>query len=195
MKLPEPQIESAPQLPRDPIIRSFRNQIADKHREGKKADAALKKAFLLKLNVARETGSLIEQAKGTLKESEFKAATDFLGSEAVRTYLKFHRLHESPIVDVAAGLRSIAIAMMTTGLLPFPDGHGLQHLHEPNFFSAAETLIQTLAARWTKFARLRPPNSWRYEQLESFHATLTPIERIVKAVAAELKRKEENAAQ
>ena len=127
--------ESSP-LPRGPIVLNFRDQIAERHEAGKKADADLKKAFLLKLNLARETGSLLEQAKDTLRESEFLSATDFLDREAVRSYLRFARTHEKPITDLQAGLRSAVIAMQSTGLLPFPDGHGIQHAHEPNFFSS-----------------------------------------------------------
>jgi hypothetical protein len=185
MNLPE-----SPQLPRGPLVLSFRDQIAARHHEGKQIDQILRDALLKKLNLVRDTGSLIEQAKETLHESEFRTATDFLDREAIRSYIRFSKQHEEPVTDVATGIRSLGVAMQTTGFLPFPDGHGEQQLHSPNFFSACCFLIQRLAREFSKFVRVKPLKSWRTETLESFSADLVPLGRMIATVSAELKRRE-----
>jgi hypothetical protein len=184
------KLSESPQLPRGPIVLSFREQIAKKHNEGKEADFALREAILRNLEIKRQTGELIKSARGTLREGEFDTVTDFLDRDTVRSYLKFARQHEEPITDLQAGLRAIAIAMQTTGLLPFAHGHGEQHLHRLNFFSAACSLIQRFSREFSKFIRSKPLKSWRAETLESFSADLVPLGRIISAVNSELKRRQ-----
>jgi hypothetical protein len=47
-----------------------------------------------------------------------------------------------------------------------------------------------LSRDFSKFTRIKPLRGWRAETLESFHADLLPLERMIKSVSAELKRKE-----
>jgi len=191
MKLPEPQIESAPQLPRDPIIRSFRSQIAQGHEAGKRADQKLREAYLLKLNTARDVGLLLIQARGTLRENEFSAATDFLDLDAVKSYLRFARQHEEgPITDLAAGLRSIVIAMQSTGLLPYP-GLGPQTLRPPNFFSHAITYAQQLAAAFKRYSTRKPLSDWRSDEIDALSAALAPVLRVYKILNAEIEKRKQ----
>ena len=182
--------ESSPPLPRGPLVLNFRDQIAARHEAGKKADADLKAAFLLKLNLARETGSLLEHAKNTLRESEFREATDFLDREAVRTYLKFARHHEEPITDLQTGLRSAVIAMQSTGLLPMPSGHGEQNSHDPPpFFSWASHAIMQFKIAWAKYLHAKPLDAWSIHEAEQFAYSLRQILKIHKQVTDWMQRR------
>jgi hypothetical protein len=178
-----------PGLPRGPIVKSFREQIAAKHEQGKKADETLRAAILAKLNVTREAGLLLEQMRGTLRHREFVEATDFLGEDAVQAYLKFNRACPNPIDDVAAGLRSVAISMQCTGLLHFPHGHGPQHLHKLTFFSEATKFVQTLAASWAKFIKRKPLAEWHATEIDSLIATFAPVMKIYRTLNAEVQRR------
>ncbi len=189
MKLPESE------LPRGPIIQSFRTQILERHEAARQMDLVLRDQICANLEQKRQTGILIQQAKGSLREFEFKEAIDFLSNQAVREYIRFAAHNSAPVNDdFQAAIHSIKTALKITNALPFTS-RGPERLHAQNFFSAATSLIQNLCAQWAKFVRVHPLKNWRLEELESFAADLSPLERLVKTVAAELKHKEERGAQ
>ena len=144
--------------------------------------------MLAKLNITREAGILLEQMRGTLRHREFVEATDFLGEDAVHAYLKFNRACPNPIEDIAAGIRSIAIAMQSTGMLEFPHGHGPQQLHKLTFTSEAVKCVQIFAAGWAKYIKRKPLTDWRPDEIDAFLATLTPILRIYRTLNVEAQR-------
>jgi hypothetical protein len=190
MHLPESQ-----QLPRGPIIQSFRTQIFERHEAARQADCLLREQILANLEQKRQTGLLIQQAKGTLRETEFREAIDFLSNQAVREYIRFSQHNPAPVTDdFQAAVHSIKAALRITNALPFTN-RGPERLHTQNFFSAATTLIQNLCAQWGRFIRIHPLKNWRLEELESFVADLSPLERLIKTVAAELRHKEGRGAQ
>ena len=190
MDLPESQ------LPRGPIIQSFRTQILERHESARRADSLLREQILANLEQKRQTGLLIQQAKGTLREWEFKEAiSDFLNNQVVREYIRFAEHFPAPINNnFENAVHSIKAALRITNALPF-SSRGPERLHRQNFFSAATTLIQNLCAQWAKFIRIHPLRNWRLEELESFVADLSPLERLIKTVAAELRHKEGRDAQ
>lgn len=70
---------------RGPLVASYRQQITQKHEEGKQADDTLRDALLSKLRITHQTGTLLSSAKKSLGKTEFASATDFLGEEAIST--------------------------------------------------------------------------------------------------------------
>lgn len=183
------------QLPRGPIIQSFRAQILERHEQARRADSVLRDLICANLEQKRQTGILIQQAKGTLRGTEFQEATDFLSNQAVREYIRFAQHNSDPIDnDFQAAIHSIKTALRITNALPFTE-RGPERLHAQNFFSIATSLIQNLCAQWAKFIRVHPLKNWRVEELESFVADLSPLERLIKTVGAELKHKGEREAQ
>jgi hypothetical protein len=176
--------------PRGELIQSFRQQILERHEAGQKADSDLREVILRKIELTRQCGHVLADAKGTLKEREFAEATDFLSNDAVKNYLKFARSNPEPVTELAQAIAAIEAALTLTGTLPFPAGHGFQNIHSPNFFSVATMLIQRLAADWAKFQRASPLSEWRTEQIENFQATLTPILRIFKTLNVELSKRQ-----
>ena len=189
MDLPEPQ------LPRGPIIQSFRTQILERHEAARRADLVLRDQICANLEQKRQTGLLIQQAKGSLREFEFREVIDFLSNRAVREYIRFSQHNTAPVAnDFQAAVHSIKTALRLTNALPFSN-RGPERLHAQNFFSAATSLIQNLCAQWAKFIRIHSLQNWRVEELESFAADLSPVEQMIKVVAAELKHKEQREAQ
>ena len=159
---------------------SYRQSILERHEAGQRADETLRSAILSKIELTRQTGQLIADACGDLRGEQFDQATDFLSKDAVRSYLKFAHQNPEPITDLENALHAIRLALQVSGGLTFPDGHGPQKLHKSNFYSYAENVIQNMSAEWHKFVRRNPLKNWRVETLESFVATLTPIEKSFK---------------
>jgi hypothetical protein len=174
------------QLPRAEIVQTYRQQILERHEAGKKADEELKNALLNKIELTRQCGQLLNDAKGDLSEKEFHDASDFLGSDAVAAYIRFARLNSEPITDLRAAIRSVDIAMMASGLIEFPH-RGPQQLHEPNFFSHAVRLLQFLLQDYRRYLHRRPLNEWPREQIEGFLSSLRPIIDLYRDLNLELK--------
>ena len=168
---------------------SYSETLSAKHQLGIAADETLRQAILRKLEITRQCGQIIDVARADLNDSEFTKATSFLDETVIKSYLRFLRANPSPIDDLANALHAIRLALQTSGALEF-QGHGVQMRHRPNFFSCAESLIQSLAAHWTKFVRLQPLKTWRTATLEGFVGTLMPIEKILQAVHVELKHRQ-----
>jgi hypothetical protein len=168
------------------LVASYRAAIAEKHEAGKRADEKLREAILSKSALTRETGELISSARGDLKDREFAEATSFLDDAAVRAYLKFARLNPEPVTDLETAIHSIRLALQPSGAIEFPDGHGIQHAHEPNFFSHAIGLIQKLLGIYRHYLRRFPLRRWRDEHLQSLIASLRPVADAYRDLTREL---------
>jgi hypothetical protein len=179
---PQPP-EIRTQLPRGELVQTYRQQILERHEAGKRADFDLREAILRKIELTRQCGQLIGDAKGDLSQKEFNDSTDFLSNDAVLAYLKLARQNPEPVTDLQVGLRAIAVAMMATNALQFPDGHGPQTLHSPSWLQSAASAIMLFVAGFKKFTRLNPVSGWDIETSETFLFSLKPILRIHKEVA------------
>jgi hypothetical protein len=165
---------------------SYGEQIRQRHEAGQRADSDLRQAMLRKIEITRETGQLIADAKGDLRHDEFTQATSFLDQRAIKSYLKFARSNPEPISDLERAIISIRAALQPSGALEFPDGHGPQNLHEPNFFSHAIGLIQRLLGIYRHYLRRCPLKCWRSEQLQSLIASLRPVADVYRDLNREL---------
>ena len=172
------------------ISLSYRQAILEKHEAGQKADKNLREAILSKIEITRQCGMLLSDAAGDLKNGQFAEATDFLSKDAVQAYIRFAHQNPEPITDLQNALHSIRIALQVSGSLEYPDRHGPQKRHRLNFFSSAESSIQSLAAAWSSFVRQMPLSKWRLETLEGFMATLTPLARIIELVHLEIRNRQ-----
>src|SRR5262249_40099915 len=161
--------------PTNELVASYRSAIAEKHQAGKRADEKLREAILSKFETTRQCGMLIADARGDLKDREFTEATDFLDDAAVQAYLKFARLNPEPETDLERAIHLIRLALQPSGALQFPNGHGAQVLHQPNFFSDAIGLIQKLLGIYRHYLRRSPLRRWRSDQLQSLVASLRPL--------------------
>jgi hypothetical protein len=173
MDLPE-----SSQLPRSPIVQSFRAQILERHEAARRADALLREQLLENLEQKRQTGALILQAKGTLRQLEFAAVVDFLSTRTVREYIRFAQT--APIKDnFPAAVHSIQTALRLTDALPTPKGHGPQKSHEPPpFFSWAARAVMQFKLGWSKFLIAKPLDSWTLPEAEQFEFQLRPILKV-----------------
>jgi hypothetical protein len=169
MHLPESQ------LPRGPIIQSFRTQILERHEAARRADSLLREQILANLEQKRQTGLLIEQCKSSLRGSEFREATDFLSNQAVREYIRFASHNSAPVAnDFAAAIHNIKTALRLTNALPFTS-HGPQELHDPNFFSTAARQLMCFLSSFRRFIRATPIATWDRDTAEMFLFSLKPI--------------------
>jgi hypothetical protein len=169
MHLPESQ------LPRGPIIQSFRTQILERHEAARRADSLLREQILANLEQKRQTGLLIKTAKATLRGGEFKEAIgDFLSNQVVREYLRFSH-NSAPVAnDFPAAIHSIKTALRLTNALPFTT-HGPQELHDPNFFSTAARQLMCFLSSFRRFTRATPIATWDRDTAEMFLFSLKPI--------------------
>jgi hypothetical protein len=165
---------------------SYGEQIRQRHEAGKKADDDLRQAMLRKIEITRKTGQLIADARGDLRDDEFAQCVAFLDDRAVKSYLKFARSTPEPINDLERAVIAIRAALQPSGALEFPDGHGVQHAHEPNFFSLAVGLIQRLLGIYHHYIRRFPLKRWRAEQLQSLIASLRPLADAYRDLTREL---------
>src|SRR5215471_9872953 len=96
-------IHESSQLPRGPVIQSFRTQILERHEAARRADSVLREQILANLEQKRQTGLLIQQAKGTLRQLEFKQVIDFLSERTVREYIRFAQQNPAPVKEDFVG--------------------------------------------------------------------------------------------
>ena len=178
MDLPE-----SSQLPRGPIIQSFRNQILERHEAARQSDYLLREQILANVEQKRQTGLLIQQAKGTLRQLEFKQVIDFLSERTVREYIRFAQ-QSAPIKDDFSGaVHNIQQALRLTDALPFTS-RGPEQLHKSNFFSTAAKQLMSFVSSFRRFASATPIATWDRHTAEVFLYSLKPILEI----HAELKR-------
>jgi len=168
---------------------TLRDEITRKHHEGIALDQQLRDTLLRKLECTRETGILLDEAQDQIRGDAWREFTGSLpfDSKAMSEYLKFARKHSEPVTEVAQAMRCAFDAALTTGLLPFADGHGPQKLHAPNFFSKLTVAVQQIAAGWRRFANRYPVDQWRDEQKEQFCESLRPILAMHRETALSLK--------
>jgi len=172
------------QLPRGPIIQSFRTQILERHEASRRADLHLREAILENAGYKRQTGLLIQQAKGTLRQFEFAQVVDFLSSRTVREYIRFAQHNPAPVKDDFPGaVHNIQMALRLTDALPFTS-RGPEQLHKPNFFSTASKQLMSFLSSFRRFVSATPVETWDRHTAEVFLYSLKPILEI----HAELKR-------
>src|SRR5262249_14284676 len=103
------------------VALSYAEQIRQRHEAGKQADQGLRQAMLRKIEITRETGQLIADARGDLRDDEFAQCVAFLDDRAVKSYLKFARSTPEPINDLERAVIAIRAALQPSGALEFPD--------------------------------------------------------------------------
>src|SRR6266487_6961470 len=150
-----------PKVPTTELMVSYRSTIGEAHEKALAADKRVRESILSKIELTRQCGLLIADAKGDLREREFAAVTDFLSSNSIKSYIKFARANAEPITELSQALAAVAAALTLTGALPFPDGHGAQSLRPPNFFSNAITYAQQLGADFKRYCTRKPLDGWR----------------------------------
>jgi hypothetical protein len=165
---------------------SYGEQIRQRHEACLQAASDFQQATLRLTETNRECGQVIADAKGDLPKSKFAQCVAFLDDRAVKGYLKFARDNPEPINDLERAVISIRSALQTTGAIEFPDGHGVQHAHEPNFFSHAIGLIQRLLAIYRHYLRRFPLKRWRDDQLQSLIASLRPVADVYRDLVRDL---------
>ena len=176
-----------PKVPTTQLMVSYRSTIGEAHEKALAADKRVRESILSKIELTRQCGLQIAAAKGDLREREFAAVTDFLSSNSIKSYLKFARANAEPITELSQALAAVAAALTLTGALPFPDGHGPQNLHEPNFFSKAVDLIQKLLGLYRHYLQRFPLKDWRPQHVESLAASLRPVAEAYRDLTVELK--------
>jgi hypothetical protein len=76
------------------------------------------------------------------------------------------------------------MALQSTGLLPFPEGHGVQISHDPPpFFTWVGQFVMQFKVRFHKYIGARPIDSWNRSEGEQFLFQLRPILKVHKQVA------------
>jgi len=163
---------------------TFKNDVAQKLQDCQAADQDFKNSLLSKLEKTRSAGLAIEAARHDLRPDEFRALLDELGltQDADRSYVSFAKKHPEPVHDLKLAFRLALEASMATGLLPAPQGHAVQQIHQPNFFSKLTVTIQLIASEWRKYLNRRPLDDWPPELKEQFLGTLDPVIKIYKTV-------------
>lgn len=170
---------------------SFKTQIQEKHAEGQRLDDLLRDVVLRKLNVAREVGILLQEARDSLDlggYTELRKGLD-IEDNAIIAYLSFSRKHAEPISDFREALRNVKAACQASGLLEIAPGHGPQIVRPNSFFSQASSILMRLTAIYRKFIGTNPLGTWTLSSLEQFGGALAPIVKIHADVCAAIRRK------
>lgn len=119
-------------------------------------------------NLLREVGIMLGP-----KWREIQSELEF-GERSIQMCLNFARKHPEPVTDATRAIRMLDEIRMTTGLLPFTDGHGPQQLHSPNFFSVISKQLVAFRSEWKKQIARSPIEQWAPTALEQFVYQLEP---------------------
>jgi hypothetical protein len=158
---------------------SLGSQIKERHAQNISIDAEVRDVLLKKLNCVREAGVLVEEAKANLSQQQFAEIAKDVPIDSLRAYLAFSRQNPAEITEVEKGMRSmrgLVLALQTGGLLPFSDGHGVQHLQQRAAF--IPELIRTsalLAQKLRQHLQSHPLVEWNPSDIESALAALSPV--------------------
>ena len=173
---------------------NFRSRIQELHQKSAAIDERIRSALTEKLETTNEAAALIYAAKKDLSPDQFNLATDFLPGDALAAYLSLGRKYQyspEPVSDIATSLKRVRSALMLTGAVARPDGHGPQQYHAPNFFSQATNWAQLMAAAFQKYLNRHRLSEWHATELDSLLAALSPILRIYKTLNAEIQRRKQ----
>jgi hypothetical protein len=173
---------------------NFRSRIQELHQKSAAIDDKIRTALTEKLETTNAATQLVYAAQKDLRPDEFSLATDFLSIDAIRSYLSLGRKyqHEAPeAVNLSTSLKTVKAAMMLTGGIARPNGHGEQQLHEFNVHSKITTLVQTLASDFSKAIKRKPLCDWQPFELDGLLASLTPATRIAKTLNLEIQKRNE----
>src|SRR5947208_5665613 len=151
---------------------NFRARIQELHQQSAAIDEKIRTALTEKLETTNAAAQLIYAARKDLNQNQFSLATDFLSSDAITSYLALGRKYRvaapEPETDISKSLKTVRDAMMLTGGISRPHGHGPQQLHAPNFFSTFPKGIMNLTSEWSKQLARNPIEGWAYPTLEQF---------------------------
>jgi hypothetical protein len=170
---------------------SFTAQINALHRMGQELDTEFGRLILDKLNATRECGQLCATAKEDLSAGEWNRLTKDLDFDkaALQAYMTFARRHPEPFTELKECIRGIEAALQTTGLLAFPEGHGLQTLHPPNLFSWMAKQVTTFTSELKKRIDSDPVATWSPETAEQFVVQLEPLLKKLLAIMEEARER------
>lgn len=136
---------------------------------------------LLAYNLIRRHGLLLPDNWREI-QSELK-----WDEKQIQMSLSFARKHPELVESVALAARMMAEVCMTTGYLPFADGHGPQQLHSPNFFSVISKHLVSFRSEWKKHISRSPIEAWDKPSLEQFVYQLEPALDEINAIYASAK--------
>jgi hypothetical protein len=174
---------------------NFRARIEELHQKSAAIDERIRTALQEKLETTNAAAQMVYAAKKDLAPTEFDLATDFLSSDAISAYItlgrKFRNSAPEPANDLATSIKTVRSALMLTGAIDTPNGHGPQQYHAPNFFSQATSWVQLTAAAFQKYLNRHRLPAWHATELDSLLAALTPILRIYKTLNAEIQRRKQ----
>ena len=162
---------------------NFRCRIQELHQKSAAIDEKIRTALTEKLETTNEAAQLIYAARKDLNSADFDAATDFLDHDALASYLALGRKYRvttpEPETDISKSLKTVRDAMMLTGGISRPSGHGPQQLHAPNFVSTFSKGIMNLTSEWSKQLARNPIEAWAYPTLEQFVHQVQPwVEKV-----------------
>lgn len=131
---------------------------------------------VLAFNALREVGILLgSHWRDIQTELEF-------GEKSIQMCLTFARKHPEPVTDATRAIRMLDEIRMTTGLLPFSDGHGPQQLHQPNFFSSLAKKLTDIRATCKRHITASPVDKWDNTTCEQFVHQLEPAINEINAI-------------
>lgn len=150
------------------VTSSIAQQANEKWRLARESGISAERESVHALNLIREIGILLHPRwKEVQSELEFS-------ERQIQMCLTFARKHPDPVVDPTRAIRLLDEIRMTTGLLPFADGHGPQHLHSPNFFSVLAKQMVAFRSEFKKQLTRSPIEQWEHTTLEQFVAQVEP---------------------
>jgi hypothetical protein len=159
---------------------NLRQQISERHAENIAIDDEVREILLRKLNCVREAGILVEEAKANLSQQQFAEIAKDVPLASLQAYLAFSRLHaDGPITELEKGMKSmraLTLALQTGGLLPFSDGHGVQHLNQPpSFIPELIRAAALFAHKLRHHLKSHPLSEWEPSDIEAALAALQPV--------------------
>lgn len=154
-----------------------------KWREARELADKSEGAAVLSFNALREVGILLGPRWRDIQgELEF-------GEKSIQMCLTFARKHPEPVTCATRAIRMLDEIRMTTGLLPFSDGHGPQQLHQPNFFSVVSKQFTAFRGEWRRHIARSPIDKWDQPSLEQFVNQLEPAINEINGIYAAAKAK------
>ena len=179
------------------IETSLADQIVGAHRICMECDGGIRSLVIKKMNAARQAGILLKMSKERMRppewakwiQSNLQARDPQLTETSCLAYLKVAQRNPEPLTNVADWLPALREAMIASGQVAPPRGHGPQNLHEPNFGAYVAKQLNAFRAEYRREISARPVRGWSLHKAEAFVIQVEPIAKDLATIVAEAKER------
>jgi len=163
-------------------------EINAEHRHVVTEAEKVKQSIIASVNAAIRCGLLLLKAKQDIRRAHghgqwliwIKNHLD-CSADTCQLYMRLAKIKGGPITDLKEGISCLKDVMIEAGVLPAPDGHGLQERIIPDaFLSRSVRFVGQWREEWMKEIAVRPVTHWPDHERQKLKVQLEPLVLIYK---------------